>query len=72
MHACRMQTKTEFAPDVSRLRDIFPFSAGYHLAPVVQRVDNTYFVNTCPLDCDFSFGLRYSPFEQLGPDVTEK
>ena len=50
-------------------------------APVVQRVDNaiqrinsyplgsaTCFVNTYPLDSDLSVGLRYPPFEQLGPD----
>ena len=52
-------------------------------APVVQRVDNAIqrinsypqgsaicFVNTYPLDSDLFVGLRmrYSPFEQLGPD----
>ena len=50
-------------------------------APVVQRVDNAIqrinsyplgnaicFVNTYPLDSELSVGLRYPPFEQLGPD----
>ena len=50
------------------------------LAQVFQKVDNALhlinlyplysvigFLNTCPLDSDFSFGLRYPTFEQLGP-----
>ena len=50
------------------------------LAPVSQKVDNALhwtnlyplystigFPNTYPLDSDFSVGLRYPTFEQLGP-----
>ena len=52
------------------------------LAPAVRKVNNTIhqinhypvdqmvcFVNTYPLDSDFSGGQPHPPFKQLGPDL---